>query len=40
MVALPAESILTVEVWDQDDIDRDDLIGYVKIDVENRFWQN
>ena len=40
LVSLPQESILTIEVWDRDDIDMDDLIGYIKIDVENRYWQN
>ena len=34
----PQDSILTLQVYDWDLLDSDDLIGETKIDLENRFF--
>jgi len=34
----PAESVLTLQVFDWDLLSADDLIGETKIDLENRFY--
>ena len=36
-VKLPGESVLEIQVWDEDGID-DDLIGSTKIDLEDRYF--
>lgn len=37
---LPGSSNLKIEVWDYDPLFSDELIGYTRIDVEDRFFDN
>ena len=37
---LPGDTTLKIEVWDQDPIFPDELIGYTKIDLEDRFFND
>ena len=37
---LPGDSSLKIEVWDYDPIFRDELIGFTKIDLEDRFFND
>jgi Ca2+-dependent lipid-binding protein len=37
-VSLPGASTLTIEAWDDDGFDFPDLIGYTKIDIEDRYF--
>ena len=38
MASLPGASTLTIECWDDDGFDFPDLIGFTKIDLEDRFF--
>ena len=37
--SLPGNSYLKVEVWDKQEFDSDNMIGFTNIDLEERFFQ-